>query len=1003
MWGLGAGFGCIVLLFAFAPQILALSAYRHDLPRSRLPGFQEQIRVGRASLSWWGNTELWDVEYHAPDGEPFLKIGHVVEGRTAWQSTFRPAEPFALRLENPVLALRYRPDGSNIADALAPCRGKPKGPDREKSIEVTDATFIATDATTGHSTEWRNVDFHFSRAAEPAALNRLHLTAESAGAPDAKPLELDYNWTGVLMGDTPPAKWEARVQAGNLPCSAFAPLLARFAPELQLSGTVTGDVHFDVGGDAGSNGNRPAAGKWQIATRDFEIASPKRLGDDRLALDKAEFQGDFVSDGVTCRVEKLDLTTDVGQFHGSGAIPLVEVADAEDEKPAKAKPKETTFTLRGDLDLVAMARLMPQTIPMREGAKLTEGKVKYEVTTRTADGKTFWKGHVDTTRIAATIGDEKIAWDEPLRFDFDAHRENDRFEIDSLDCQSDFLHLTGRGDSGRLHAESVCDLDRLAARLGDFFGPDFREMHGKLTSTLDAHREDDGGYAFDAESTIDKLLIRQKVKRMVERRRGEVEPVEYQEPEASPPPPPAPRPLAGQPVDRRTMRQQRRADRIQQRDTRRREAEAVKKAEEVVFVPVEEWQTLWSEPHGTLTTKGRFVADKKLLELRKMEAVSEGVRLTAAGKVSDLFGQYDADFSGESTTEMEKLVKRFRDTLGPYIQLRGTETREFSFHGPLRAKSPDAKPAAPAPTPAPTPASVPVDAVVPGSLAPPPLISLDLGGTAGLGWKNGDLFGLEVGPGDLRFTLDDGIVTMRTLKLPLSGGALNLAPQLYLNEGPAHVKIPAGTIVDNVELTNEICDCWLKYIAPVLSQATRTEGQFSVDLDETRFPLADPASGDLSGHLRIAKGQVMPGPVFVEISMLISKIVSAIDGLPPRDFVGLDVPLVQINGQDIEFKLEKRRIYHTPVDFTFRNMIVRTEGSVGVDESLDIVATIYFSDALMSRLPILAQFREHPPQLPVRGTLRKPALDPQAKAGLIQKLVPNAVQGIIQRFQQRGP
>jgi hypothetical protein len=76
---------------------------------------------------------------------------------------------------------------------------------------------------------------------------------------------------------------------------------------------------------------------------------------------------------------------------------------------------------------------------------------------------------------------------------------------------------------------------------------------------------------------------------------------------------------------------------------------------------------------------------------------------------------------------------------------------------------------------------------------------------------------------------------------------------------------------------------------------------------------------------------------------------------------------------------------------------------VGVDESLDIVATFFFSDELVSRLPILAQFREQPLQLPVRGTLRKPALDPQAKAGLIQKLVPNAVQGIIQRFQQRNP
>ena len=166
----------------FSPQILALSAYRHELPRSKLPGFQERIHVGRASLSWWSPTELWDVEYNAPDGQPFLKIAHVTEGRSAWQSVFRPAEPFEVRLENPVLTLRYRPDGNNIADALAPCAGKPKRQEKEKSIEVTGGEFLATDATTGKSTEWKNVDFQFSRAADPTALNRLHLTAESAGA-----------------------------------------------------------------------------------------------------------------------------------------------------------------------------------------------------------------------------------------------------------------------------------------------------------------------------------------------------------------------------------------------------------------------------------------------------------------------------------------------------------------------------------------------------------------------------------------------------------------------------------------------------------------------------------------------------------------------------------------------------------------------------------------------------------------------------------------------------
>src|SRR5262245_27032499 len=70
---LTCGFLAIVLLVVFAPQIVSWSLLRHHLPRFRLPGFEEEVRVGRAALSWWGPIELWDVELYAPDGKPFIQ------------------------------------------------------------------------------------------------------------------------------------------------------------------------------------------------------------------------------------------------------------------------------------------------------------------------------------------------------------------------------------------------------------------------------------------------------------------------------------------------------------------------------------------------------------------------------------------------------------------------------------------------------------------------------------------------------------------------------------------------------------------------------------------------------------------------------------------------------------------------------------------------------------------------------------------------------------------
>ena len=141
----------------------------------------------------------------------------------------------------------------------------------------------------------------------------------------------------------------------------------------------------------------------------------------------------------------------------------------------------------------------------------------------------------------------------------------------------------------------------------------------------------------------------------------------------------------------------------------------------------------------------------------------------------------------------------------------------------------------------------------------------ELTAKAALAWRTGDLFGLEAGPAEVDLALADGVVTMRPLELAVSGGKVTLAPQVSLNVRPAILAVPAGPVIENVELTDEVCDSWMKYIAPIVAQATRAQGRFSLDLDETRVALADPASGEVSGRLRIVRGQLLPGPMLLAV------------------------------------------------------------------------------------------------------------------------------------------
>ena len=55
--------------------------------------------------------------------------------------------------------------------------------------------------------------------------------------------------------------------------------------------------------------------------------------------------------------------------------------------------------------------------------------------------------------------------------------------------------------------------------------------------------------------------------------------------------------------------------------------------------------------------------------------------------------------------------------------------------------------------------------------------------------------------------------------------------------------MPAGPLITNVRISPEVSEAMLKYVAPVLAGATQSEGQFSLQLDGTRVPLADTEEG----------------------------------------------------------------------------------------------------------------------------------------------------------------
>ncbi|MBX3413151.1 MAG: hypothetical protein KF708_10725 [Pirellulales bacterium] len=207
-----------------------------------------------------------------------------------------------------------------------------------------------------------------------------------------------------------------------------------------------------------------------------------------------------------------------------------------------------------------------------------------------------------------------------------------------------------------------------------------------------------------------------------------------------------------------------------------------------------------------------------------------------------------------------------------------------------------------------------------------------------------------------------------------------------------------GKPIDRLAITPELCNDLLKFIAPVLANATLASGEFSIEVEDVRIPLDDPQAGQLAGRFSIHAVRVGPGPLVEELASSL--------GVPPE--------MNLANESVVEFEMIDGRVYHQGLQFGFTRLNVRTHGSVGiVDQSLDVVAEVPLAGLAKEDAPLREALSQHTLVIPIKGTLEKPEVDASSLTqnsldiGLatLQELLGNeniSLDALLERLRNRG-
>jgi translocation and assembly module TamB len=377
---------------------------------------------------------------------------------------------------------------------------------------------------------------------------------------------------------------------------------------------------------------------------------------------------------------------------------------------------------------------------------------------------------------------------------------------------------------------------------------------------------------------------------------------------------------------------------------------------------------LWEEPQAKLIMDGRYDISTGKLEIPNLQLLTEWIayagqaNMTTQDKMMKLISQ------GNLVYDAALVAKRLRPWTGDYLTIQGKKTQ---------------------------PLEVTWTSSESGNWAD------SLQAKSQIGWDSANVIGIEVGSADVPLKIENGRFVSRA-EIPVSQGVLRWNLDGDVAGNPIVIQQSPEKVIDNVAITRQMCQGWLKYVAPLLADVTSVQGNLSLQIDKAEIVPTDWKRQTIQGQLQVHGANVGPGPLADQVLMLVNQVRALRKGAGAADGGGQAVSWLQLPEQKINFDVEQGRVAHRNMQIQAGDVVINTSGSVGIDGQLELVASVPILKDWVDKTPMLQSLSGQQIQIPIRGTIQRPQMDLNSFVTLGQQLATSALQGVAQKQIDKG-
>ena len=364
---------------------------------------------------------------------------------------------------------------------------------------------------------------------------------------------------------------------------------------------------------------------------------------------------------------------------------------------------------------------------------------------------------------------------------------------------------------------------------------------------------------------------------------------------------------------------------------------------------------VWTEKQVVVGGGMKLSNDFDTLALNQMQVTSDTLAANASGVIGELSDRMVTDLNGIWSPNWD-LVNALLDVYtGRTVRLHGTGEQPFIVRGPIFE-------------------------TVTGSdyvAETAPLISPRLQASTRVGWSGGQVLDLAVGAGMTEVIVDQAVVSAEVKPTEFSGGRFQMSPKIDLRSGQPVLYLERQRLLDQAQLTPQTCASVLKFINPLAAGATSAEGVFSIDSDGLQVPLYDATKMRGRASVTLQNVVVSAGPMAEQLigaAKQIQALVRPDKVDSQRDYN----TWLRMSEQTVPVSVENGRVYHEGIRFSHDGVEIETTGSVGMDQTVDMMARIPIPDQWLEKSKYLEGLRGQALSIPITGTISKPIIDRRA-------------------------